>query len=289
VWTDLRWALRRKVNVDKVIITAAVTGSSPTKEMNPAVPYSPEEIAQSAVECHRAGAAIVHIHVRDPETGGPDYRIELFREVVDRIRRECDMIINLTTSGYHLDGGNLIEKRLQPVALRPEICSLDLGSVNFRERAFVNPPQWGEAAAKRMLEVGVKPEIEVFDVGHIDQALDLIDKGLIDEPPYFQLCMGVKWGIAATPENLLFMKNKLPPTARWSVLGIGRAELPMIALGILLGGNVRVGFEDNIYLAKGVLAQSNARLVEMAVNLAGQLQREIATPSEAREILGISR
>ena len=146
------------MSTDKVIITAAVTGSNPTKEMNPAVPYSPEEIAQSAVECYRAGAAVVHIHVRDPETGSPDSRIELFQEVTDRIRRECDMIINLTTSGYHLCGGNVIEKRLQPVTLRPEICSLDLGSVNFRERAFVNPPEWGEAAAKRMREVGVKPE-----------------------------------------------------------------------------------------------------------------------------------
>jgi 3-keto-5-aminohexanoate cleavage enzyme len=275
--------------VDKVIITAAVTGSSPTKEMNPAVPYSPQEIAQAAVECYRAGAAVAHVHVRDPETGRPDFRSELFREVVDRIRRECDMIINLTTSGFHLDGDNLIEKRLQPVALRPEICSLDLGSVNFREKPFVNPPQWGEVAAKRMRECGVKPEIEVFDVGHIYQALDLIDQGLIDDPPYFQLCMGVKWGIAATPENLLFMKGKLPTTARWSVLGIGRAELPMIALGILLGGNVRVGFEDNIYLRKGVLAESNAQLVEMAASLAGQFQREIATSQEAREMLRISR
>jgi 3-keto-5-aminohexanoate cleavage enzyme len=285
----VRIADEREISVDKVIITAAVTGSFPTKEMNPAVPYSPQEIARSAIECYRAGAAIAHIHVRDPQTGKPDFRLGLFREVVDRIRRECDMIVNLTTSGYHLSGGNLIERRLQPVTLRPDICSLDLGSVNFRERAFVNPPEWGEAAAKRMREVGVKPEIEVFDVGHIYQALDLIDRGLIEQPPYFQLCMGVKWGIAATPENLLFMKSKLPANARWSVLGIGRAELPMIALGILLGGNVRVGFEDNIYLTRGVLAQSNAQLVEMATNWAGQLQREIATPQEAREMLAIGR
>lgn len=275
--------------MDKVIITAAVTGSSPTKDMNSAVPYSPQEIAQSAIECHRAGAAIVHIHVRDPYTGRPDFRLELFREVVDRIRHECDMIINLTTSGYHLCGDDLIEKRLEPVALKPEICSLDLGSVNFRERAFVNPPEWSEVAARRMREAGVKPEIEVFDIGHIYQALGLIQKGLIDAPPYFQLCMGVKWGIAATPENLLFMKGKLPADARWSVLGIGRAELPMIALGILLGGNVRVGFEDNLYLKQGVLAQSNAELVELAANLVGQLQREIASSSEARQILAIDR
>jgi len=255
--------------------------------MNPAVPYTPKEIAQSAVECYRAGAAIAHIHVRDPETGKPDFKIELFREVMDRIRQECDMIVNLTTSGLHLSGPNLIERRLQPVALRSEICSLDLGSINFRDAAFVNSPEWGKTAAERMREYGVKPEIEAFDVGHIYQALDWIEEDLIDDPPYFQLCMGVRWGIEATPENLLFMKSKLPPNARWSVLGVGRAQLSMITLGILLGGNIRVGFEDNIYLQKGVLAKSNAQLVEMAVNLVGLLQRETATPDEAREILGI--
>jgi 3-keto-5-aminohexanoate cleavage enzyme len=274
--------------IEKVIITAAVNGSRPTKEMNPAVPYSPEEIAQSAVECYRAGAAIAHIHVRHPETGRPDCRIELFREVMERIRCECDMIINLTTSGLYLSGDKVIDQRLQPVTLRPEICSLDIGSVNFQDKVFVNSPQWGRIAAKRMREYGVKPEIEVFDVGHIYQALDLIEEGLIDEPPYFQLCMGVKWGIQATAENLLFMKSKLPKNAYWSVLGVGRAQLSMIALGILLGGNIRVGFEDNIYLRKGVLAQNNAQLVEMAANLIVQLQRQIATPNEAREILGIT-
>jgi len=274
--------------MEKVIITAAVTGSRPTKEMNPAVPYTPKEIVQSAVECYRAGAAIAHIHVRDPETGKPDFKIELFREVMDRIRQECDMVVNLTTSGLHLSGPNLIERRLQPVTLRPEICSLDLGSMNFRDAAFVNSPEWGKTAAERMREYGVKPEIEAFDVGHIYQARDWIKEGLIDDPPYFQLCMGVRWGIEATPENLLFMKSKLPPNARWSVLGVGRAQLSMITLGILLGGNIRVGFEDNIYLRKGVLAKSNAQLVEMAVNLVGLLQRETATPNEAREILGIS-
>jgi 3-keto-5-aminohexanoate cleavage enzyme len=274
--------------MEKTIITAAVTGSRPTREMNPAVPYTPKEIAQSAVECYRAGAAIAHIHVRDPETGRPDFKIELFREVMDRIRQECDMIVNLTTSGLHLSGPNLIERRLQPVTLRPEICSFDLGSINFRDAAFVNPPEWGKTAAERMREYGVKPEIEAFDVGHIYQALDWIKEGLIDDPPYFQLCMGVRWGIEATPENLLFMKSKLPPNARWSVLGVGRTQLSMIALGILLGGNIRVGFEDNIYLQKGVLAKSNAQLVEMAVDLVGLLQRDTATPDEAREILGIS-
>lgn len=273
--------------MEKTIVTAAVTGSRPTREMNPAVPYTPQEIAESAVECCQAGAAIAHIHVRDPETGDPAFKIELFREVMDRIRHECDMIVNLTTSGLFLSGPDLIEKRLQPVTLRPEICSLDLGSMNFPDAAFVNSPEWGKTAAERMREYGVKPEIEVFDVGHIYQAAAWINDGLIDDPPYFQLCMGVRWGIEATPENLLFMKSKLPANARWSVLGVGRAQLSMIALGILLGGNIRVGFEDNVYLRKGVLSKSNAQLVEMAVDLLRLLEREPATPNEARQILGI--
>ena len=169
--------------------------------------------------------------------------------------------------------------------MRPELCSLDVGSVNFRDGLFANPPAFGETAAQRMHEFGVKPEIEVFDVGHIDQALDMVDRGLLAEPPYFQLCMGVQWGIAATPENLLFMRGKLPANAQWSVLGVGRGQLPMITMGLLLGGHIRVGFEDNLFLSKGVLAASNAAFVEQAVKLAQQLQREVATPAEARRIL----
>ena len=272
----------------KVIITAAVTGSRPTKEMNPAVPYSPEEIAQAAIECGHAGAAIAHIHVRDPQTGAPDYKIEYFQEVMERIRAECDMLINLTTSGYHLRGPDIIEQRLGPITLQPEICSLDIGSVNFVDGAFVNPPDWGRAAAERMREHGVKPEIELFDVGHLYQALDFIEAGLIEAPPYFQLCMGIKWGIEATPENLLFMQSKLPAEACWSVLGVGRSQFPMITMGVLLGGHIRVGFEDNLYLRKGILAESNAQFVSAAVDLVESLQREVATPAEAREILGIS-
>lgn len=273
--------------MDKLIITAALTGSRPTKTMNPAVPYAPAEIAAEAVACARAGAAVVHIHVRDPLTGAPSSDPALFAEVVTRIRGECDVLINLTTSGLHIEGEDIVARRLAPVALQPELCSLDIGSVNFRDRLFANPPDWGETAARAMQAAGVKPEIEVFDVGHIHQARHLIERGLIDPPPYFQLCMGVDWGIPATAENLLFMQRQLPPGAVWSVLGVGRAQLPMITLGILLGGHIRVGFEDNLYLRKGVLAPSNAAFVEMAVNLAHQLQREVATPAEARAILGL--
>jgi 3-keto-5-aminohexanoate cleavage enzyme len=271
----------------KVIITAAVTGSRPTKEMNPAVPYTPKEIAEAAVECWRAGAAIAHIHVRDPQSGHPEFKIELFQEVKDQIQQQCDMIINLTTSGLRLSGANVIEQRLKPAALRPEICSLDIGSLNFQDKTFMNPPEWGEIAAKKMREYGVKPEIEVFDIGHIYQAIDYIERGLFDNPPYFQLCMGTKWGIEGSPENLLFMQRKLPSNAIWSVLGVGKVQLSMITMGVLLGGHIRVGFEDNIYLKKGVLAKSNAQMVKMAVNLVNDLQCKVATTDEARDILGI--
>ncbi|MFW6052332.1 MAG: 3-keto-5-aminohexanoate cleavage protein [Desulfosalsimonas sp.] len=269
----------------RIIITAAVTGSSPTKEMNPALPYTPEEIADAAIDCHKAGAAIAHIHVRDPETGEPAFETGLFRRVTERIREHCDMLVNLTTSGLRLTGPNVTEKRLEPVYLKPDMCSLDLGSVNFRDRVFYNPPQWAEQAARTMQQEGVKPEIEAFEPGHIEQAKDLIERGLIDPPACFQLCMGVRWGIDASSESLMFMKSRLPEGVKWSVLGIGAAQLPMITMGILLGGNIRVGFEDNIYLKKGVPARDNAQMVEVAAELAERLGRQVATPAEARQML----
>ena len=275
--------------MEKLIITAAVVGSRPTKAMNPAVPYKPAEIAQEAVDCWRVGAAVAHIHVRHPESGAPSMDIELFREVVARVRDDCDILINLTTSGLDLCGEDVIEQRLAPVTLAPDLCSFDIGSVNFRERVFVNPPEWGVQAAERMRAAGVKPEIEVFDVGHIAQARALIEEGLIEQPAYFQLCMGVGWGIEATSENLYFMHSKLPDGAVWSVLGVGRAQQVMITQAMETGGHVRVGFEDNLYLEKGVLATSNAQFVERAVRLSGEVGREVASPAEARRILSLPR
>ena len=271
----------------KKIISVALVGSHPTKAMNPAVPYSPKEIADAAIASRKAGAAIVHVHVREPETGVPTSRIQLFAEVVDRIRQQSDILINLTTSGLNIPGKNVIEERLEPVELKPEICSLDVGSMNFGERVFLNPPDWGRAAAQRMREAGVKPEIEVFDAGHVRQARALIDEGLFAPPPFVQLCMGAGWGIEATAENLVFMKSLLPAGMPWSVLGVGRAQLPMIAMGIVLGGHIRVGFEDNIYLRRGVLLKSNSQMVDLAASLVEQLQHQVATPAEARQILGI--
>lgn len=273
--------------MDKVIITAALTGSRPTKEMNPAVPYTPPEIAQSALECWRSGAAIAHVHVRDPETGEPAHDLHLFAEAVRLIRAQTDLLVNLTTSGLNITGPNWLEGRLAPVSLRPELCSLDIGSLNFSDGVFSNPPEWGVAAADRMRAGGVKPEIEVFEAGHIEQAKHLISQGLIEPPPYFQLCMGVRWGMPATRPALSLMRDLLPKDAAWSVLGVGKAQLPMITLALRHGGHVRVGFEDNLYLEKGRIAESNAQFVEQAATLARNLGREIATPDDARRILGL--
>jgi 3-keto-5-aminohexanoate cleavage enzyme len=271
-----------------VIISVAVTGSFPTKEMNAAVPYSPREIIDSAVESCNAGAAIAHIHVRDPQTGTPSFKFEYFREILHGIRDRCDILVNLTTSGFRLEGPDVIAQRLRNTELHSDLCSFDLGSINFRDRVFINSPEWAEAAAKRFMEENVKPEIEVFDTGHIFQANDLINRGLIAGPPFFQLCMGTKWGMEATIENLLFMKSKLPDNAVWSVLGVASSQLPMNVTAMLLGGHARVGFEDNVYLHKGVKARSNAQFVERIVRLAGEFGREIATPAATRAILKIS-
>ncbi|MFA9404800.1 MAG: 3-keto-5-aminohexanoate cleavage protein [Anaerolineales bacterium] len=278
-----------EINDGKVIITAAINGSRPTKEMNPAVPYSPEEIAESALECWREGAAITHLHGRDPSTGLPSSDSVLQREVVERIRADSDMLINLSTSGYHIVVEDVIDERLRPLQLSPELCSLDIGSVNFIDGAFVNPPAWGRIAAETMRASWIKPEIEVFELGHIAQACDWIDEELFLMPPFFQLCMGVKWGIPAETENLNFMVKQLPSNAVWSVLGVGKRQLPMIEWSLANDGHIRVGFEDNLYIRNGELAKSNAEFVRMAVELAHKYNRDVASPEEAKRILGISK
>ena len=273
--------------MDKLIITAAVTGSGPSRTQNPNLPINPAEIAAEALRCWRAGAAVVHVHVRDPQTGTPDFKRELFGEVLERVRAESDMLVNLTTSGFNLQGEDVGEQRLMPVALRPDLCSLDVGSLNFRGRVFINSAEWVEKAAQRMLDLGVKPEMEVFEVGQVMQAIDLIEKGLVADPPYFQLCMGIAWGMPADLDALLALKARLPQGCRWSALGTGAAQLPLTTHAMLMGGNVRVGFEDNLYLARGVKAESNAQFVERTVRIARELQREVATCAEARVLLGL--
>ena len=273
--------------MEKLIITAAVSGSGPTREQNPNVPYSPKEIAREALRCWRAGAAVVHVHVRDPQTGKPDFKRELFEEVVQRVRADSDMLINLTTSAFNLEGPDVGEKRLMPADLGPDLCSLDVGSINFRGRVFINPADWVELAAGRFREKGVKPEMEVFDLGHISQAKSLQKQGLLDPPPYFQICLGIQYGAEANLETLLVMKRHLPEGCQWSVLAVAQRQLPMTTHAMLMGGHVRVGFEDNVYESRGVTAGSNAYFVERTVKLAALIQREVASCEEARRILGI--
>jgi 3-keto-5-aminohexanoate cleavage enzyme len=274
--------------MDKLIITAAVCGSAPTKADNPAVPHTPAEIAAEALRSWRAGAAVVHIHVRNPETGEPAFERHLFAEVVQRLRAESDVLINLTTSGFNIKAPDVESVRLMPIQLAPELCSLDVGSLNFRNgRVFINPETWAQRAAKEMRQAGIKPEIEVFDLGHIRQAQAMVAKEMFAPPPYFQLCLGIPWGIEGTLEALMEMKKRLPAGCQWSALGLGAAQLPINAATILLGGHVRVGFEDNIYLSRGVLARSNAQFVERITALARILQRDVASCSEARQILGL--
>jgi uncharacterized protein (DUF849 family) len=287
----------------KAVITCALTGSFDTPGKNPAVPVSPEAIAASALDAAQAGAAVVHIHVRDPKTTKPSMELSLYREVVERIRdRNAEVVINLTTGAggrYAPDpsdpqkpaaGTTLASPavRVRHVeALKPEICTLDVATLNFGETVFMNTPAHLREMADRIKAAGVKPEIEVFDLGHIELAKRLIADGHLAEPPLFQLCLGIPWGAPATPETMVQMRDRLPSNAVWSGFGIGRAEFPMAVLAAELGGHVRIGLEDNLYLSRGQLAPSNAALVEKAVTLLSLLDVSVATPAEAREIFGL--
>ncbi|MCP4718230.1 MAG: 3-keto-5-aminohexanoate cleavage protein [Desulfobacteraceae bacterium] len=287
----------------EIIITAAVTGSFGDKSNNPQMAVTPEEIAGQAIKAHMAGAAVAHIHVRNPETGEPSMELSLYREVVERIRHACDMIINLTTgAGARIvpDDGEMVglakgttwsspEKRTEHIAaLKPELCSLDVGSVNFGTRVFANIMPHVEQMAKIILEAGVKPELEVFEMGHIEIAKYLIEKKLIKGRPMFQLCMGIPWGISGDLKNLLMMKEALPPGSLWGGFGIAKNSFPMATHTALLGGNIRVGFEDNYYLAPGKPAKDNAALVTKAVSILGLLGLKPAGSDRARQILGLT-
>lgn len=288
--------------MDKVIITVAVVGNQPTREHHPRLPITPKEIANSAIESYKSGASICHIHARDPETGRPSMKLDLYREVVERIRGETDMLINLTTgSGGRIvfdpelkekmgDAGQVVspERRVEHVLeLKPELCSLDVGSMSFGRWIFANALDHVETMAKLIKEAGTKPELEVFDTGHVSIARHLIDKGLVERPPLFQLCMGIRWGIPATPENLVAMRSQLPEDAIWFAFGPGRHEFTMVTMAVLMGGHARVGFEDNLHIRRGVLAESNAELVRWAAEMIRLLGKEVATPEDTRKILGL--
>ncbi|MEV0256810.1 3-keto-5-aminohexanoate cleavage protein [Streptomyces sp. NPDC050732] len=289
---------------DNVIITCALTGAGDTVRKSPHVPVTPEQIATSAVEAAEAGAAVVHIHVRDPESGAPSRDPRLYREVVERIKETgTDVVINLTAGMggdlvidpdeplNHLPGTDLVSglDRLPHVEdLLPDICTLDCGSLNFGDGSnlYVSTPDMLRQGAKRIQELGVRPELEIFDTGQLWFAKQLLAEGLLDDPTVFQLCMGIPWGAPADPGVLQSMVNMLPEGAQWASFALGRMQMPWVAQSILLGGQVRVGLEDNLYLGKGNKA-TNAQLVERAVQITESLGSRVASPDEARQKLGL--
>ncbi len=290
-----------------VFITCAVTGSGSTQERSPHVPRSPAEIADSAIEAARAGAAVVHCHVRDPESGAPSRRLDLYREVTARIREsEVDVVLNLTAGM----GGDMVfgpterplplaegtdmagaAERVEHIAqCLPEICTLDCGTMNFAEADYVmtNTPGMLEAMGRMMTQLGVKPEIEAFDTGHLWFARKLVADGILHGPALVQLCMGVPWGAPDDLNTFLAMVNNVPEGWTFSAFSLGRNEMAYVAASVLAGGNVRVGLEDNLFLDRGVLA-TNAQLVERAVGIVERMGARVIGPREVREKLGLKK
>jgi len=276
--------------VDPVIITAALVGAEVTLEQLPHLPVTPEAIAAAAAEAAAAGATVVHLHVRDSR-GEPTQDAEVFAETVGLIRARTDVIVQVSTGGAV---GMTASERLQPVTglggdQLPEMASLTTGSCNFGDEVFANPLPMVRAFAQAMAERGIKPEIEVFDAGMIESAVVLVGEGLLLEPLHFNLVMGVPGAIPASAKSLLHLVESLPRGATWTVSGIGRGQLRMSVLGLVLGGHVRTGLEDNIFYSKGVLAESSAQLVARVARLAGELGRPVATAAQARDLLGLER
>jgi 3-keto-5-aminohexanoate cleavage enzyme len=271
----------------KVIITVAPTGSVTTRAETPYLPITPEEVIEETVRSYNAGASVVHLHARDPDTGQPTSSVEIFRMYLDGIRQRCPIITQITTGGGAATLGLGYDERFRPVEeLRPDSASLNAGSMNFGRKVFPNPPEVMERYAKRMVELGVMPEFEIYDLSMIQNVDVWIRRPGIVPPPYQNsFVMGVLGGIPPTFKNLLALVESLPQGDTWQVIGIGRHQFTLGVAGILLGGNIRVGFEDNIYLAKGVLARSNAELVEKAVRIIRELGFEVASVEEARGIL----
>jgi uncharacterized protein (DUF849 family) len=291
----------------KVIITCAVSGAGDTVGKHPAIPVTPEQIASAALEAAAAGAAVVHCHVRDPKTGKSARRVDLYREVMERIRaKNADVIINLTAGmgadlaigpgekplqfGEGTDVVGPVERLLHVEALRPEICTLDCGSLNFGDGdgVMIQTPNQLRAMAKMIQTYGVKPEMEIFDSGNLWFANQMVKEGLIGPKPLFQLCLGIPWGAPFNTETMAYLKSQLPLDAIWASFAIGRQEFHAVAQAVLLGGHVRIGLEDNLYLEKGVFA-SNGSLTEKAVKLIEMLGTKVATPDEGRAILGLKK
>ncbi len=288
---------------DKIFITCAVTGNLTTPEQTPHLPITPEQIAEACLGAAEAGAAIVHIHVREPGSGKPSMELGYYRDVVERIRAQnTQLILNITTG----PGGRFVpspeepriaaagttlmvpEKRVEHIAvLRPEICTIDLNTMNSGKEVVINTPGNVRRMAKVMRDAGVKPEIELFDSGDIALMRDLLKDGTLGGPALCSFVMGVRYGFQASPETVLYARNLLPPDAEFTAIGIGKAAFTAVAQSYLAGGHVRVGLEDTVYLSRGQLASSNAALVEKARRIVEDLGGQIATPREAREIIGL--
>lgn len=268
-----------------LIITAAVVGAETMREHNPAVPYTPSEIADEAVRCREAGASMVHVHGRRDD-GTPTQDRETFREILERIRAQSDILVQFSTGGAVWMS---VEERIEGLDLRPDMATLTTGTTNFGDDVFMNSLPMIRQIAGRLAELGIRPEIEVFDTGMVDTALRLLKEGLLQGPLHFDFVLGVPGAMGGRPENLDFLVSMIPQGSTWSVAGVGRWELPLAFKAIEMGGHVRVGLEDNIYASKGVLAQGSWELVEKVAERARAAGRELATPASARELLGLDR
>lgn len=280
---------------NKRIITAAITGAWPTRKDNPALPVTPQEIADDVYECWKAGAAVAHIHVRNDD-GTPCMDFERYKETVELIRakKDCDICINITSSGGTLGSGSTEaddEVRIKPIReLLPEVCSYDCGTMNWQHRTILeNHPRFLETLGKEAQRLNIKPEIEIFDAGMIYTAEYYMKNGILKAPCHFQLILGAAGGVRATVDDLMMLKSRLPEGSTWAAAGIGRGHVPIMMATIALGGHLRVVLEDNVYYSKGVLAENNAQLVSRAKRLIREAGFEPATPAEAREILGLVR
>lgn len=267
-----------------LMITAAICGAEVFRDQTPYVPYSPAELADEAVRCSEAGATMVHLHVREAD-GRPSQRAELFGETMALIRARCPILIQFSTGGAV---GMTVAERADALKLKPDMATLTTGSVNFGDDIFANAAPMVRQIAQRMAEFGVRPEIECFDTGMVDTALRLAKEGLVPSPGHFNLVMGMAGGMGGTAQHLEFVRSLLPAACTWSVAGIGRFELPLAERAIAVGGHVRVGLEDNVYLSKGVLAKGSYELVQAVAELARQAGRPLATVMQARQILGLT-
>lgn len=271
--------------MEKLIITACITGAEVTREQQPNLPLTTDEIAEAAYQCYLAGASMIHVHARDAE-GNPTQDYATYKEIKEKTKAKCNIIFQPSTGGatWHTP-----EQRMQPIELNPEMATLSMGTCNFGDDVFMNTEENIRIFVKRMNELGVKPELECFEKGMVDTAVRMSKKGLIKTPMHFDFVLGVPGAMGGELRDLLYMIDSIPTGSTWTVAGVGRYQLPLNIAAIMLGGHARTGFEDNIYYKKGEIATSNAQLVERIARLSREMGREVATPDEARVILGLNK